>query len=226
MLPDVNLGASLASTPKLSVLDAIAGIPRPHVLLYGGMLLAAIVVGKAFDVTLSHVVFLMVAGLGIVLHHTQHAQSTLSDYDKIVTMWRDLPGPTTAFFLDANLIIFFYQMKDVGRSHESGWAESIRQVNELLRRVQESEWVTEGQDAFYRASHMVYQRALFHFQSLGLTQSEYVQYYERWQQAMPQLQSLLWYHLETIRKNCQVPAEFATDIAMHDPVLSAHTVPF
>lgn len=221
-LPNAS-GAYSARIP--SILDQVQMLPREHWLLYSGLLAAAIACGRAFDVTLTHVLFLGVALILISLHHGEYARDTQNEYDTIVDMWRSLPGPTTAFFLDANLIIFFYEMKEMGWAHDSGWQECMRQVNELLRRVQESEWLSFDKDPFYRASHVVYQRALFHFHALGF-QSEYKQFYDRWKQAMPQLQSLLWFHLETIQQRCGVDRAFSTDVGMYEPALSEHTIPF
>lgn len=190
----------------LTLLQRARRLPLQNWLTYAAILLFCMYVSHAFAfLQLHHLLFLGIALLLIAFHYTEFSTEFSSEYDSLLAMWKSLPGPTGAFYLDANLIVFFYEHRRMAETHETGWSETLRQVNQLLRMEWESRYVSQDKAAFMQNARQVYDKALFHFHSIVFLQSEYKTKFEMWKQAMHDLQLLLWSHLEQIRTQLGLP---------------------
>lgn len=154
----------------------------------------------------NHVVFVGLAIVLIHMHYTHDQVNHQSEFDSIMSMWKSLPGPTSSFYLDANLIIFFYEYRRVAEVHESGWQECMRQVNQLLRMTWEAQFITHDKRGFFANSRQCMERAMFHWHSIVFTLSDYQAKYKMWTRSIQDLQSLLWNHLYEIHQRLGLPS--------------------
>lgn len=190
----------------LTILQRARRLPLEHWLMYAAIVVFCLYVSHTFAfLQLHHVVFLLVACAVVAFHYIEFSTEFSSEYDTLMAMWKSLPGPTGSFYLDANLIVFFYEHRRMAETHETGWSETLRQVNTLLRMEWEAQFVTHDRPAFLANARQVYEKALFHFHSIVFLQSEYKVKYQMWQRAMHDLQVMLWVHLDEIRRQLHLP---------------------
>jgi hypothetical protein len=184
----------------LTLVKQAQRIPLPQWGLYIVILLFMMWLSSAFSfLQLSHVVFVGVSIVVIYVLQVDQSVADQNEYQTIMTMWKTLDGPTSALYLDANLIIFLYEHRQMAQAHETGWKESIRQINQLLKLSWEAKSVTHDKDGHFALIQQCYEKAMFHFHSIVFNQSEYHAKFVMWKKAMGDLQNLLWVHVEEAR---------------------------
>lgn len=184
----------------LTLMKQAQRIPLSQWGLYIGIFVFMIWLSSAFAfLQLSHVVFTGLAVLVIYILQMDQGVVEQHEYQTIMTMWKTLDGPTSAMYLDANLIIFLYEHRRMAETHETGWKESIRQINQLLKLSWEAKTVTHDKEGHFALIQQCYERAMFHFHSIVFNQSEYHAKFVMWKKAMIDLQNLLWVHVEEAR---------------------------
>jgi len=193
----------------LTVLKQARRVPIERWGLYIGILLFCIWISSAFFfLQLSHVIFIGIAIMVVYFLHNDFEVSQQTEYQSIMTMWKSLPGLTSALYLDANLIIFLYEYRRMAETHETGWQESIRQINQLLRLSWESQYIRHDKEGHFALIQQCYDKALFHFHSIVFAQSEYHTKYLMWKKAMTDLQQLLWVHVQESRERLGLSDQF------------------
>lgn len=206
--------------PK-SWLHQLKQIPIEKWGIYIALVLSMMWISTGFAfLQMHHVVFVGIAIVIIQLHYSHEQVSHQAEFDSIMSMWKSLPGPTSSFYLDANLIIFFYEYRRVAEVHESGWQECIRQVNQLLRMSWESRFVQNDKAGFFANCRQTMERAMFHWHSVVFTLSDYPQKYKMWTRSIHDLQTLLWTHLHEIHHRLGLPS------TVLDPESTSHHVSF